>query len=181
MKRQRFWLYRRKGVYYVHDAETGKRESLNTRDKREAERLRAARNETADKPALGLAMAKAYLSAYDPTLTDRTWRDVITEFCSRGKPQTRLRQERACESLCFDLIRNKRLIETTPDDFLQVLRSCGVFNHATLRCLHNLAVGLGWLPWPILPAKLWPVVQTKQKRGITSEEHERNLNTKRDP
>lgn len=173
MKRQRFWLYRRDGVYYLHDAETGRRESLDTRDKREAERLRAARNETADKPALGLAMAKAYLAAYDPSLIGRIWRDVIAEFCGRGKLQTRLRQARACEGKCFDFIRNKRLIETTPDDFLQVLRLCGVFNRSTLRCLHNLAVGLGWLPWPILPAKLWPAVPTKQKRGITFEEHQR--------
>ena len=53
MKRQRFWLYRRKGVYYPQNAKTGKRESLETRDRREAERLRASRNETANKPALG--------------------------------------------------------------------------------------------------------------------------------
>jgi hypothetical protein len=29
-------LYRRKGIYYVHDAETGKQQSLGTRDKKEA-------------------------------------------------------------------------------------------------------------------------------------------------
>ena len=117
MKRQRYWLYRRGGVYYLHDSETGKRETLETRDRREAERLRAARNETANKPALGLAMAKAYLAAYDPTLAEHTWRDAIAEFCARGKPQTRFRRERACQCKTFDLIRNKRLIETTPEDF----------------------------------------------------------------
>jgi integrase len=124
-------------------------------------------------------MAKAYLAAYDPTLAEHTWRDVIAQLCARGKPQTRSRQVRACQSKPFDLIRHKRLIETAPEDLLQVLRSCGVFNHSTLRSLHNLALGLGWLPWPILPSKLWPVPQTKQKRGITAAEHQRIIAAER--
>lgn len=41
-----------------------------------------------------------------------------------------------------------------------------------LRCLHNLALGLGWLPAPIIPAKLWPAPQRKERRGITQAEHE---------
>ena len=44
-----------------------------------------------------------------------------------------------------------------------------------VRCLHNLAIGLGWLPWPIIPAKLWPKPKTKTKRAITSQEHQRIL------
>jgi integrase len=47
--------------------------------------------------------------------------------------------------------------------------------HAFLRCVHNLALGLGWLPWPVLPPRLWPAVHTKPKRGITLEEHNRIL------
>ena len=38
--------------------------------------------------------------------------------------------------------------------------------HTFLRCLQNLALGLGWLPWAILPPKLWPALRTKPKRGI---------------
>jgi integrase len=38
-----------------------------------------------------------------------------------------------------------------------------------------MALGLGWLPWPILPSKLWPEVRLKKKRAITRREHERIL------
>jgi len=54
-----------------------------------------------------------------------------------------------------------------------ILKQGGVMAHSFLRCLHNLALGLGWLPWPILPNKLWPSVTTKKKRGIAWEEHQR--------
>ena len=39
MRKQRFWLYRRAGVFYLHDSETGVRESLATRRKQEAEQI----------------------------------------------------------------------------------------------------------------------------------------------
>jgi len=61
--KQRFWLFRRGPVFYLEDSETGHKESLRTRDPREAERLRHARNETADRPQLGLTHGRAYLAA----------------------------------------------------------------------------------------------------------------------
>jgi len=42
-----------------------------------------------------------------------------------------------------------------------------------LRCIQNLALGLGWLPWPLLPSKLWPPLRIKPKRGITATEYQR--------
>jgi len=43
--------------------------------------------------------------------------------------------------------------------------------HGVLRNLQNLAVGMGWLPWPVLAPKLWPKLNHAPKRGITAEEH----------
>lgn len=40
-----------------------------------------------------------------------------------------------------------------------------------LRRLHNLAVDLGWLPWPILAKRAWPKIRSQSKRAITAEEH----------
>ena len=71
--KQRFWLFKRGLVFYLQDSETGKKESLKTRDPKQAGRLRAARNEAADKPRLGLTLGRAYLSAYDPNLIERKW------------------------------------------------------------------------------------------------------------
>jgi hypothetical protein len=76
-------LYRRKGIYYVHDAETGKQKSLGTRDKKEAERLAMALNESRDNKLLNYKIAEAHLAAQDPAMMKRTWQDVIDYWLSR--------------------------------------------------------------------------------------------------
>jgi hypothetical protein len=76
----RYWLFRRNGVFYLQDATTRQKESLKTCDRREAERVRDARNQVAERPTLGISMAKTYLTAYDPQIGQRTWQDVLDEF-----------------------------------------------------------------------------------------------------
>ena len=63
--KMRFWLWQRNGTFYLQDAETRQKESLHTRDRHEAERIRNARNDAATRPVLGMALAKAYLTAHD--------------------------------------------------------------------------------------------------------------------
>jgi len=67
--KNRYWLFRRHGVFYLQDAHTRQRESLKTSNRREAARIRDARNQAAERPGLGIAMAKAYLTAHDPQIT----------------------------------------------------------------------------------------------------------------
>jgi hypothetical protein len=47
----RFWLLKRRGNLYVLDKVTGKKESLKTKDRKEAQRLRDARNDTIQQAA----------------------------------------------------------------------------------------------------------------------------------
>ena len=179
--KNRYWLFRRNGIYYLQDAQTRQKESLRTSDRREAQRIRDARNEAAEAPNLGIALAKAYLTAHDPGIAERTWQTVLDQFCARGKPQTQAHRRRVAARKHFDAIRSQRLLETTANDFLKVLANSGVMAHTFLRCIHNLALGLGWLPWPVLPPKLWPALKTKPKRGITAEEHEQVLAAEKNP
>ena len=179
--KNRYWLFRRNGVFYLQDAQTRHKESLRTCDRREAERLRDARNQVAERPSLGIAMAKAYLTAHDPQIAERTWQDVFAEFAKRGKPVTQEHRRCVAARKPFNLIRSQKLLETTAADFLAVLQKGGVMTQAFLRCVHNLALGLGWLPWPVLPPRLWPAVRTKPKRGITAEEHQRILAAEHNP
>ena len=64
MKHQ-YWLFRRNGIYYLQDAQTGSKESLHTGDRREAQRLRDARDDATQNPNLGLALAKAYFQRFE--------------------------------------------------------------------------------------------------------------------
>jgi integrase len=81
----------------------------------------------------------------------------------------------------FDLIRKKLLVQTTTDDLLEVLRAGKAATNNYLRRLHNLALGLGWLAWPILAPKMWPKVKPKPKRAITAEEHARIIAAETNP
>lgn len=179
--KQRFWLYRRGNNFYLHDSETGHRESLGTTDRRLASRLRTARNEAAGQPGSALALGRAYLATCDPLLPQRCWQTVMQAFCAKGKPPTQERRQSSWKSSRFDPLRNKKLIETTATDFLDVLATAGAYDNTLLRCLHNLALGLSWLPAPVIPRKLWPAIRPKPKRAITREEHLRILAAEGNP
>jgi integrase len=170
--KNRYWMIKRSGTFYAHDSQTAKRESLGTKSKAEAQRLISAKNETLQNSALNLQLGKVYLAGHDPKLTTRAWSEVMDQLASHGKEKSRKRCRQEMKSEPFDLIRHKRIVETTGDDLRAVLGAGKAATNNYLRRLHNLAVGLGWLPWPIIPSRLWPKVIPKEKRGITSEEHE---------
>ena len=175
--RNRYRLFQRGGVFYVQDSVTGKQESLRTKHKTQATQLLHSKNQAAQGTLLNRERGRVYLSAADPALTQRTWAAVLTELASHGGPTTRARYERAVRDPAFDRIREKAIVETTSDDFLGVLRDgTGTTNHF-LRRVHNLAIGLGWLSWPVLPPRLWPKVEWRKKRGITWAEHQKIVST----
>ena len=179
--RQRFYLFKRGEVYYLQDGLTGKQQSLQTRDRIAAERLWHARNEATASPGINLALARVYLSANDPQMLARTWQTAIEEFCSRGQPQTQAFRRRKLGHPAFASLRPKALVETTAADFLAVLKGVGVMGGACLRSVHNLALGLGWLPGPVLAPKHWPTLQFQPKRGLTWEEHTQILAAEKNP
>jgi len=168
----KYWLCKRQTVYFSFDSETRKRESLHTDDKEEALRIIHARNDATRLSVINISIAKAYLVGADPKLVERTWNFVMQEFCSRGKESTRQRKLRAIRSKSFDLIRNRKLVETTAEDLGAVMKAGGAFTNHFLRCLHNCALGYGWILAPIIPPKLWPKYEKKPKRAITWEEHQ---------
>ena len=65
-----------------------------------------------------------------------------------------------------------RCTETRPEHFLRALGSGRVSTNVFLRRIHNFALDMTWLPWPVIPKKQWPAVHFKEKRAITWEEHQ---------
>jgi hypothetical protein len=41
-----------------------------------------------------------------------------------------------------------------------------------MRRIHNSALDMGWLPWPVLAKKQWPKVRFGEKRAVTLAEHQ---------
>jgi integrase len=162
---------RRNGVFYWQENDSKKQGSLRTSDRREAERVLNAMNESHREPTLNLNLARAYLAAHDPKMAQRTWQAVMDEMATHGIPTTQERCARAFQSKAYDPIRDKSLVQTTGADLLAIIHTNGNCVAHYLRRLHNLAVDLGWLPWPVLAKRAWPKIRSQSKRAITAEEH----------
>jgi hypothetical protein len=167
-----FSLYRRNGIYYSQNNQSGKQESLRTRDEAAAKALLHSKNEAFRQPILNQQIALAYLSATDAEAAKRQWRFVMDEMTGTKQKDTRDRYITAWADHAFDLIRDLPLIETRADHVLKVLRTGTVSTNVYLRRLHNFALDMNWLPKSLVPRRQWPKPVFKPKRAITLTEHE---------
>lgn len=168
----KYRLYRRRnGVFYWQENDSSRQGTLRSTDRHEAERLLNAMNESHREPTLNLNLARAYLAAHDPKMAQRTWQEVMDEMATHGIPTTQQRCARGFRSRAYDPIRDKPLVQTTGADLLAILHTNGNCVAHYLRRLHNLAVDLGWLPWPVLAKRAWPKIRSRSKRAVTAEEH----------
>jgi hypothetical protein len=140
-------MFRRGNYFWSHDGETGKQASLRTKDKATALRLLHSKNEACQQPILNLQIARTYLTAGDPEIGKRTWWTVMNEIVLTKKNATRVRWDRAIKDKAFDLLRDRLLLETRAEHFLDVLRQGTVSTNVHLRKLHNFALDMNWLPW----------------------------------
>lgn len=164
---------RASGVWYLEDTETRHQASLRTRDKAEAKRLLQAKNEACRQPAINIQIARAYLTASDPTLVTRTWQEVMELLVQTKSGPNQYRWQRAVQDRSFDHIRQIPLIETRAEHFLKVLTVGKVSSNVYLRRIHNFALAMDWLMKPVIPKASWPKVSFKTKRAITLAEHQR--------
>src|ERR1019366_924315 len=171
----------RGGTFYCEDTNTGKRNSLRTKDEAEADRLVHAKNEAERQPQLNRRMGMAYLSATDSDVVTRTWRVVMDDIIKDKKGSTLKRYQTALKDPSFKLIEAKVLVETQPADFMEVLRVGTVSTNVYLRRFQNHAVDMDWLAKRILPKKLFPDITHKDQRAITWDEHLRILEREGNP
>jgi integrase len=171
----------RGGGFYCVDSDTGKRSSLNTTNEEAAWQVIEAKNQALRQPAINMQIAQAYLQHGDPVLAKRTWQDVMDAMAPLKTGPTQSRWQSAMRDKSFDSIRCHKLIETASEHFLQVLNTGTISTNMFLRRLHNFAIGMHWLPWPVLPKLHWPPVRHKERRAITPEEHQKIVEREHNP
>jgi integrase len=174
-------LFQRGGVYYAQHTTTGKQSSLRTKDKTEAARLLHTMNEAARQPAMNLQIAQIYLQHGDPALAARTWQDVMELMVSTKTGSNLWRWQSAIRDKALEPLRRRKLIDTTAEHFLAVLKAGTISTNVYLRRIHNYAVSMHWLPWPVLPKPNWLPVTHKEKRAITAEEHQKIIQRELNP
>jgi len=182
MKR-RYILYRRKrgGMFYIEDTETRKQESTGTRNRAEATSLLNARNESIRQPHLNLQIAKAYLAGTDSGVATRIWQQALDAIIKTKNGATQDRWRQAAKQAALDLIRHRVILETQAEQLLACLKAGTVSTNVHLRKLHNFCLSMNWLPWPIIPKRLWPEVRFKERRAITSEDHQLIIGREKNP
>lgn len=160
--KNRYRLYRRTvgGVFYVHDPETGKQESLGTRERAEATTLLNARNESVRQPQLNLQIAKAYLAGTDSGVATRTWQNALDAIVETKSGSTQDRWRRAAKETALDGIRDRIIIETQAEQLLVCLKTGTVSTNVHLRKLHKFCLSMNWLPW-----RVQDKFRRKAKRG----------------
>jgi integrase len=150
---------------------TGKQDSLHTTDRATAVRLFHSRQEAEQQPAVNLQIARAYLAASDPKIATRDWEFVMDEIVKLKKDETRQRWLTAIKDKALDGLRHLPLLETRPEHILRVLEAGKVSTNVYLRRIHNFALDMTWLPWPVLAKRRWPEVVYQEKRAISLAEH----------
>ena len=169
----RYRLFRRRGtVFYCFDNQTRLYTSLQTKDRKAAQQLVHAKNEAEAHPALCRQLGKVYLASSDPRITTRTWQDALVVITDTKSGPTRARWERAAREAALSPLKPMVLIETQAEDILAALKAGTVSTNVHLRKLHNFALDMSWIPWPIIPKRQWPKIQFRKKRGITPNEHQ---------
>ena len=100
-------------MFYCVDTKTGKRHSLHTCIEDEARQILEAKNQAERQPAINLQIAQAYLQHGDPAMAARTWQHVMEQIHSTKTGNTRERWRYAIQDEAFDLLRHRKLIETS--------------------------------------------------------------------
>ncbi len=168
-------------MFWCHDGESGRQESLGTKDRASARRLVHARNEAHSVPFVNLQMARAYMMAADPQAATRTWRQVIAEIVKLKEGETRRRWVIAQNDKALAGLNDRPLIETRAEHLLRAMEVGKVSTNAYLRRIHNFAVDMSWLPAPIIPKRQWPKIRHRERRAITLEEHQKILAAETNP
>lgn len=179
--KERLRLFKRGAKFYYEDTESGKQISMGTCHRGEAVRLLEVKRQALGNTGFANLMLKACAGSLDPLLLTRTWHTVMEQMLTHGKDSTKIRCQRAVSSRHFASIREKKLLETYSGDLLGILNACPPSVNHYLRRLHNLALGLGWIPVPVLAPKLWPRPVFRDKRAITFKEHQVILGSEKNP
>jgi integrase len=122
-----------------------------------------------------------YINGADPKLISRTWQEVMEHIVAKKTDETRRRWEVAIKDKNFDCIRKITVAETRPEHFDRALADGKVSSNVYLRRLHNHALGMEWLLKSVIPRLQWPRPVFKQKRAITSAEHEAVIAREQNP
>jgi len=130
---------------------------------------------------LNLHIAKVYLAGTDSGVSTRTWQNALDAIIETKRGPTQDRWRRAAKESALDMIRHRVIIETQAEHLFACLKAGTVSTNVHLRKLHNFCLSMNWLPWPLIPKRLWPELTFQPKRAITIGEHQLIIEREKNP
>jgi integrase len=121
------------------------------------------------------------LTCTDFGVSTRIWQDALNAIIETKNGSTKNRWVRAAKEKALHSIRSRIILETQAEQFFACLKAGTVSTNVHLRKLHNFCLAMNWLPWPIIPKRLWPEVRFQPKRAITIEEHQLIMEREKNP
>jgi len=188
-------LEQRRGVWYAVDKKTRKATSLKCKGTRQqAEEVAEVEfGLTDDSNAMHhMKVAEAHLAKCNPEWITNTW-DTIAQNVIHGPRGKRIGGDKKASTVatlqsswnnrCWNKLRHKRCLDTTPADFKLALKGQGIGAVCFGKTLHNYAVNHRCIPYSIMGAEMWPVARRRSKRSrtITEEEHLKLVGCLADP
>jgi hypothetical protein len=143
----------RSGMFYCVDKTTGKRTSLQTTNRDEAQQIVNAKNQAQRQPVLNLHIAKAYLAGTDNGMTTRTWQHALDALTLTKLAANQHRWRTVARDKALAPRLPQLILETSGELLLNVMQAGTVSTNVFLRRLHNFCVDMNWLPWPLIPKR----------------------------
>lgn len=113
---------------------------------------------------INLQIARAYLIVGDPAVATRTCQFVLEEIVKLKKGETERRWKVAIKDQALNSIRQLPLMEPRAENRLRAVKKGKVSTNIYLRRIHNFALGMKWLPVPVIPVKQWRPFTTRKPR-----------------
>jgi len=188
-------LKQNRGTWYAVDKKTGKATNLKCKGTRQQaeEVAEVVFDCTDDSNAMHhMKVAEAHLAKCNPEWTTNTW-DTIAQKVIYGPRGKGLGGEKKASTVaviksewnnpCWNDLRHKRCLDTTPADFTRALEGMGKGAVRFGKKMHNYAMNHRCMPYPIMGKEMWPVARPlgKFSRTITEEEHLKLIQFVADP
>jgi integrase len=106
---------------------------------------------------------------------------VIEEIIKQKVGETKDRWERVEKDQALSSLWPLSVLETRAQHFLRAMELGTVSTNIYLRRIHNFALGMNWLPVPVIPKRMWPGFEFKAKRAISLAEHQAIVAREKNP
>ena len=132
-------------MFYCVDKTTGKRTSLQTTNRDEAQQLVNAKNQAERQPVLNLHIAKAYLAGADNGMTTRTWQHALDALSATKLAANQHRWRSVARDKALAPMLPRLIIDTPADHLLQAMQA-GIQSELgkTYTVQYITAIGSSW-------------------------------------